>query len=146
MREGDEHHVPAALSPTRALVHTGGGWMGPNAGLDGFRCRQSLLPPPWIESRMVKHVASRVTDYTNPASVEYTYRPTAQSSWEPLHTLSHNEITTVPWTQHVMHKKASYKNKWYCLAWKHGFLAKVFQHSVATSQKTLRLSTIKPIS
>jgi hypothetical protein len=72
MREGDELHVPAALSPIRALVHTGGGWVGPNAGLDRFCCRENILPTPWIESRMVKHVASRVTDYTNLASVEYT--------------------------------------------------------------------------
>ena len=35
----------------RALVLTGGGWMGPSASLDGFWQRQNLLPPleikPW---------------------------------------------------------------------------------------------------
>jgi hypothetical protein len=31
-------------------------------------------------SRIVQHVASRVTDYAIPASVEYTYGPTAQIS------------------------------------------------------------------
>jgi hypothetical protein len=59
-------------------VHTGGGWVGPNASLDRFWRRENPLPAPWIESRIVQHVASRVTDYAIPASVEYIYRSTAQ--------------------------------------------------------------------
>ena len=80
MEVGDERHVAAPLPPAKALVHTVGGWVGPSAGLDRFWRRENPLPPPWIESRIVQHVASRVTNYAFPASVEYTYRPTAQIS------------------------------------------------------------------
>ena len=80
MGVGDERHVPAALHPVKVLVHTERGWVDPNAGLDRFWRKENPLPPPWIESRVVQHVASRVTDCAIRASAEYTYMPTAQIS------------------------------------------------------------------
>jgi hypothetical protein len=80
MEVSGQRHVPAALTPGRAPVPIGGGWVGPRAGLEGFSRRQNLLPPPWIEPWTFQPVASRYTYYAIPASTEYTYRPNTQSS------------------------------------------------------------------
>jgi hypothetical protein len=56
---GGQLHSPAALSGT----HCTGDWVGPRAGLD--RCGKSFTQ--MNDPRAVQPVASRYTDYANPA-------------------------------------------------------------------------------
>ena len=44
---GDQRHAPCALPLGRALVPTGGGWVGPRTALDGFWRRDNPLLPRW---------------------------------------------------------------------------------------------------
>jgi hypothetical protein len=61
MRVGGQLHAPAALPPGKwPSTHCIGGWVGPNAGLDG--CGK-YRPPPGFDPRTVQLVASRYTDY-----------------------------------------------------------------------------------
>ena len=60
IRVGGQRHAPAALPPReRPGTHCTGGWVGPRAGWDG--CGKSR-PPPGLDPRIVKPVASRYTD------------------------------------------------------------------------------------
>ena len=53
----------------RPGTHCIGGWVGPRAGLDG--CGKSR-PPPGFNPRTVQPVASRCTDWANPAPTTTT--------------------------------------------------------------------------
>ena len=56
---------PAALPPgKRRGTHRTGGWVGPRAGLDG---RRRSRPSPGFDHLIVQPVASRCTDWANPA-------------------------------------------------------------------------------
>ena len=57
-RVGGKDHSPAALPRERPGTHCIGGWVGPKAGLDGWK----ISPPSGLEPRTVQPVASRYTD------------------------------------------------------------------------------------
>ena len=60
MGVGCQHHSPAALPPGKDPVPICiGGWVGPRAGLDGWR---KSRPPPGFDPRTVQAVASRFTE------------------------------------------------------------------------------------
>jgi len=64
--------TPRPLYPReRPGTHCTGGWVGPRAGLD--RCGKSR-PPPGFDTRTVRPVASRYTDWATPVhAIIYAY-------------------------------------------------------------------------
>jgi hypothetical protein len=64
-------HALAALPPgKRPGTHCMGGWVGPNAGLDG--CGKSH-PPQGFDPRTIHSGASRYTDWAIPAHSHMLY-------------------------------------------------------------------------
>ena len=57
---GGQRNAPAALHPPPKKPGTNciGGWVSPNAGLDGY---EKFRPPPEFDPRTVQPVASRYT-------------------------------------------------------------------------------------
>ena len=68
MAVGGQHHAPAVLPPEKSPgTYCTGGWVGPRAGLDGYREEKIFCP-----YRGSNPVASRYTNYviTTPLYVE----------------------------------------------------------------------------
>jgi hypothetical protein len=65
MGVGGQGNTPAALPPgKRPGTHCIGGWVGPRAGLDGWR---KISPPPEFDPRTFQPIASHYADYAIPA-------------------------------------------------------------------------------
>ena len=73
---GGQRHTSTVLPPgKRPGTHRTGGRVGPRAGLDECGAEEISLHRPGFETRTVKNVASRYTDYAIPAAAGVYSRP-----------------------------------------------------------------------
>jgi len=75
-RVGGQSHAPAALYPLeRSGTYCTEGWVGPRAGLDGWK----ISPPPGFAPRTIQPVPSRYTDYATRPTGSLVLRRKPQS-------------------------------------------------------------------